>query len=232
MNFKLAILFGLLITSPIMSNAQGQISRTKPIPNKPTRKTTGNIDGHGWVDLGLSSGTKWATCNIGANTPEEVGKYFSWGENKEKKVYTPDNTLTIEREIFDGYYKTVENYNIAEVLWGKKWDMPKHNQFLELTTECHIDSITINHTDCYVFSGPNGNKLTLPKTGYKDGNELKNNNESHYWMGDVHFKDNETVAKIASSYRFPNEGKYSAYDEWTYLGMCVRPVINWYYDNK
>ena len=46
---------------------------------------------HEWVDLGLPSGTLWATCNIGANRPEEYGDYFAWGEVSPKKAYSHDN---------------------------------------------------------------------------------------------------------------------------------------------
>ena len=49
--------------------------------------THGVLDGHEWVDLGLPSGTLWATCNVGANTPDEYGDYFAWGETTPKEVY-------------------------------------------------------------------------------------------------------------------------------------------------
>lgn len=221
-----------MIIFPMICNAQGQITRTKPVPNKKIQKTSGKIDGHEWVDLGLPSGTKWATCNIGANTPEEIGMYLSWGETQEKKEYTPDNKLPVERVLFDRYYKTVRNYNIADTLWGRKWDMPTTRDFWELRTNCDIESITINNIDCFVFTGPNGNKLILPKTGYKDGSELKNINECHYWTEEINFEKNETLAKNASSYIFTNEGKNYIYNIGIYRGMCVRPVINWYYENK
>ena len=47
-------------------------------------------DDHEWVDLGLPSGTLWATCNVGATTPEEYGDYFAWGETEPKEVFTWD----------------------------------------------------------------------------------------------------------------------------------------------
>ena len=45
------------------------------------------FEGHEYVDLGLPSGTLWATCNVGANSPEEYGDYFAWGETKPKESY-------------------------------------------------------------------------------------------------------------------------------------------------
>ena len=44
-------------------------------------------DNHEYVDLGLPSGTLWATCNVGANTPEEYGDYFAWGETAPKNDF-------------------------------------------------------------------------------------------------------------------------------------------------
>ena len=78
-----------------VNNIRPNPSRPKPTPPKTSRpkpeppkepvspqpsKATGTINGHGYVDLGLPSGLKWATCNVGANRPEEYGDYFAWGE--------------------------------------------------------------------------------------------------------------------------------------------------------
>ena len=50
------------------------------------------VDGHEWVDLGLS--VKWATCNVGANAPEEFGNYYAWGETEPKESYAPNSSPT------------------------------------------------------------------------------------------------------------------------------------------
>ena len=44
----------------------------------PPSNASGEINGHAYVDLGLPSGTKWATCNVGASKPEEYGDYYAW----------------------------------------------------------------------------------------------------------------------------------------------------------
>ncbi len=51
------------------------------------------INGHEAVDLGLPSGTLWATCNVGASSPEELGDYFAWGETKPKEKYSDENYM-------------------------------------------------------------------------------------------------------------------------------------------
>ena len=52
---------------------------------------SGKVDGYAYVDLGLISGTKWATCNVGASSPEDYGYYFAWGEVSPKFVYDSDS---------------------------------------------------------------------------------------------------------------------------------------------
>ena len=54
---------------------------------------SGEINGHEWVDLGLPSGLKWATCNVGASTPEDPGDYFAYGEVSEKDSYVFNNSI-------------------------------------------------------------------------------------------------------------------------------------------
>lgn len=59
------------------------------------KKRLGSLDGHEYVDLGLHSGLKWDTCNVGANKSEEYGSYYAWGEAKNKDTYTHKNSLTL-----------------------------------------------------------------------------------------------------------------------------------------
>ena len=63
------------------------------------RSTTGTINGHEWVDLGLS--VKWATCNVGASSPSDYGNYYAWGETRTKSEYTTDNCSTYGINIGD-----------------------------------------------------------------------------------------------------------------------------------
>ena len=51
------------------------------------------INGHEYVDLGLPSGLKWATCNVGASLPSEYGNYYAWGEIEPKDNYTQENRI-------------------------------------------------------------------------------------------------------------------------------------------
>lgn len=118
----------------------------------PASKTSGNENGHEWVDLGLPSGTRWATCNIGATYPQESGNFYSWGEIEEKAVYDWDsykygrlNALTkyctnTEYGLngFQDYKKVLDFLDDAALMnWGGLWRMPTKTQLKELMSECY-----------------------------------------------------------------------------------------------
>lgn len=110
------------------------------------------LNGHTFVDLGLPSGTLWATCNVGATTPEEDGDCFAWGETEPKDEYTKGN------------YKYQDEIDIlpasadaATVNWGEGWRMPTPKEFLELGW-CEWTWMGKG----YKLTGPNGNSIYLP----------------------------------------------------------------------
>ena len=107
-------------------------------------------DEHEYVDLGLPSGTLWATCNVGANSPEEYGDYFAWGETKTKSTYDwgtykycNGSSTTLTKYCTLSSYGIVENKTELELLddaayvnWGEEWRMPSVDQLDELHTQC------------------------------------------------------------------------------------------------
>jgi hypothetical protein len=155
---------------------------------------------HDYVDLGLPSGTLWATCNVGASVPEEYGDYFAWGETKPKKVYnwstykwcTPGtdnwfdklkkyNTLS-EIGTVDDKYELDPGDDAAYVNWGPSWRMPTKAQFDELYWRCSKHWTTLNGVDGMLVTGPNNNTIFLPATGYRYDDMLKDDGFSgYYW---------------------------------------------------
>ena len=77
----------------------------------------GKIQGHEYVDLGLPSGIKWATCNVGAKSPEESGHRFAWGETSPKNEYTKENSLLYNKKIKDDISGNAE-YDAAKEAQG------------------------------------------------------------------------------------------------------------------
>ena len=140
------------------------------------------INGHEYVDLGLPSGLKWATCNIGANKPEEDGDYFAWGETEIKEVYDTTTSLTYKRPFGD--FSGVERYDAASANWGGSWRTPTKSEFGELVDFCTWTFTSIGGNRGYVVEGCNGNTIFLPASGYLVGQSKSKNNKGlggRYW---------------------------------------------------
>lgn len=160
---------------------------------------------HEWVDLELPSGTLWATTNVGADTPEEYGDYFAWGETTSKDYYGWDNyawsngrwnTLTkyCNKSNY-GYNGFVDNKieldpedDAATANWGPEWCMPTREQFSELIAQCNLQWTTSNGVNGYkVTSKNNGATMFLPAAGYHFSGELySQGNIAYYWSRTVY----------------------------------------------
>jgi len=133
----------------------------KPAP--PVVDTTGSINGHEYVDLGLS--VKWATMNVGASRPGDYGDYFAWGEVHPKSKYTEENCNTYGVET--GEISGNSLYDAARHHWGSSWRLPTEDEFKELKDKCRwIWTSQDGHNGCKVV-GPNGNSIFLPVAGYR-----------------------------------------------------------------
>lgn len=135
------------------------------------------------VDLGLPSGLKWATMNVGATKPEEYGEYFAWGETKPKSSYKwstykwcngSEKSQTKYNTKYS--YGTVDNKTVldpeddaAHVNWGGSWRMPTDDEWTELTTKCTSTWTTQNGVNGRKVTGPNGKSIFLPAAGLRYG---------------------------------------------------------------
>ena len=127
-------------------------------------QSTGTENGHEWVDLGLPSGLKWATCNVGAKTPEQCGNYYAWGETSPKEEYTEENSLTFGKQMSD--IAGNAQYDAARANWGGDWRMPTYAEMDELNSKCTWEWTKQNGVRGYKVTGPNGNSIFLPAVGY------------------------------------------------------------------
>ena len=138
------------------------------------------------VDLGMPSGTKWASCNVGATKPEECGGYYAWGETEEKVNYTDVTYLYSRGEDIDldGEYEEKERYkylgpdisgtqyDVAHVKWGGDWRMPTLQQFKELLANCTSQWTSLNgKIGCKFISKINGSSIFFPAYRYLWGSE-------------------------------------------------------------
>ena len=190
--------------------------------------------GHEYVDLGLPSGTMWATMNIGANSPEGYGDYFAWGETAPKTLYNWETykwgsgSYYSEENITkygtgDGKTELDLEDDAAYVNWGELWCMPTLEQINELVNNCTWERTTINGVNGQLVTGPNGNTLFLPAAAwYENDNEV-----SQYSLGDVGDYWSRTLEsyrpQVAFNIRFNDWGIYVHSDNRSY-GRSVRAV--------
>lgn len=106
------------------------------------------VDNYMWVDLGLPSGLKWATCNVGAENPWDYGDYFAWGETTPKSVYSwstyLDGRITYysdcgtDKDLLRGITNIKgTQYDAARANMGGSWRMPTNVEQQELIDNCY-----------------------------------------------------------------------------------------------
>ena len=211
---------GLSSESKAVSAAGGKGigSSTKADSGGAPKVTKSIINGHEYVDLGLPSGLKWATCNVGANSPEEYGDYYAWGEVETKSSYTVENSVTYGKSISD--ISGNPSYDVARKKWGSSWRLPTMDEFEELQYKCKWKRITQGSKECYKVIGPNGNSIFLSAAGFCCGSKLYNAGKfGYYWSSSPHESyDNYAYYSYFLSSYFRGKSIYS------YYGQSVRPV--------
>lgn len=157
---------------------------------------TEKVNGKECTDLGLS--VKWATCNIGARSPEDYGGYFAWGEIEEKDTYSW-NTY----KYCSGSSSTCENigdnisgtqYDVAQSAWGNPWTMPTKEEISELLTHCDWVWTAENGIKGFKVFGDNGNYIFLPAAGVKS-TSLKSNGTYGFYRTATLYK-NKTSSEV------------------------------------
>ena len=203
----------------------------------------GSFNGHEYVDLGLPSGTLWATCNVGADSPEEYGDYFAWGETQPKDYYdwsiyqhsnggiswqNPNLTKYCDNSDY-GYNGFTDNLttlqpedDAATANWGSGWCMPTADQWRELRDNTFTSWTTRNGVEGRLFTAANGNSLFLPAAGYCEGSGLYDAGSfGGYWSSslDTGYPDN-------AWYLYFNSDNYGMYYNDRYYGHSVRAVCS------
>ena len=179
------------------------------------------------VDLGLPSGTLWATCNLGATTPEASGNYYAWGElaprssaygtgNSEisTKYQNPDLT-DLEPEDDAAYY-----------LMGGDWRIPTYTQMEELRTECEWTTTTENGIFVVKVKGPNNNFIYIPLAGWTPSGTTPTNNDEYAYIWSATKETNDPYPYNLYIHAVPSTGR--VFCSYTHApvnrGMSIRPV--------
>lgn len=179
---------------------------------------------HEYVDLGLPSGLKWATCNVGASSPEEYGDYFAWGETEPKDIYSWDtykwcngskNSLTKYCEVDNKIILDPED-DAAYVNWGGAWRMPTSAEYKELIDQCSWTWTTQNGVKGYLVVGSNGNSIFFPAAGDSDGGKGLAGSFQSSSLFLNYYPDSDHLEFHSDYYRVCNSRRYH--------GCPVRPV--------
>jgi len=199
---------------------------------KTAAPTTGTLNGHDWVDLGLPSGTKWATCNIGASTPTGYGSYFAWGETTTKSSFTDENYTY--RKVVNGYVShsscqdiganiSGTKYDAARSIWGSTWRMPTRDEYKELISKCEIVWTTQSGVKGIKVTGTNGNSIFMPATGVKINSSTQySGTDGNYWTG-TEFSSTDHFSAITFS--FSDNGQETCAND-KCMGITIRPITN------
>ena len=204
---------------------------------------SGELRGHAYVDLGLPSGVKWATCNVDAVVPGEYGGYYAWGETEEKEDYSWSTYKWFSGNIYSNYTFTKYNTNtsmdvvdnktvlepeddVAHVKWGGSWRMPTSDEQIELLNNCTWDWTTQNGVNGYKVTGSNGNSIFLPAAGCRDGAVVYGRGRNgNYWSSSLTLLDSGYSGGAANLHFFIGFSDcYGCYDYERYYGFPVRPV--------
>lgn len=203
-----------------------------------TGRAQNKIYGHEYVDLGLPSGTLWATCNVGATKPEECGDYFAWGETEPKYDYSWENYKWCagdEKMLTKYCYESSCGNNgftdnkteldleddAAYVNWGSQWRMPSYDQIKELIDNCTWTWTQLNGVNGYkVTSKKNGNSIFFPAAGSCYDESLDGAGSSgRYWLH-----------RLSRSRQAIRLDFFSDDVNWNGGGRCyghnIRPVVN------
>ena len=210
-----------------------------------------NANGHEFVDLGLPSGTLWATCNIGTTSPEGLGDYYAWGETETKDVYNWETYKWCDGDACNKSNQTLTKYcdrgaygrldgkisleledDVAHVKWGGDWHIPTMEEFQELIDNCTFEWIWTNEDKklrAYKITGTNGNSIIIPDAGYKK-NEKYVSDDFHYWSANLLMKsipaNNHATHVVCLSYNSNTEAELVGC--YRYCGYPVRPVLSNY----
>ena len=155
------------------------------------------------VDLGLS--IYWASCNLGAEKPEEYGDYYAWGETKTKDKYWEDTYSFFDNNT-QQYINIGDNisgteYDAATVNLGTEWRMPTKDEMQELIENCTWVWQQLNGINGYLVTGKNGNSIFMPAAGDMVSSVITENASKYllYYTGTISTVQSNSYNLLASS---------------------------------
>ena len=186
----------------------------------------GGDDIHDYVDLGLPSGTLWATRNVEAYNSEDFGYYFAWGETQQKTNYVFEtykywwNGSMTKYNESDNLITLQPNDDAATAFLGNGWRMPTQQDWQELFDNTTNAWTNQNGVNGRLFTAANGNQLFLPAAGFRHEEGAFNVSQFGFYWSSSRSEDNPNNAWFV---RFNSEG-FALREYLRLFGLSVRPV--------
>ena len=230
-----AIVVPQTVTLTLTLNLSDKTTRTKALSSKTLAGGTeydlnvsfSGLNGHEYVDLGLSSGLLWATYNVGATSTSEGGNFYTWGNTETSSsyssTYSPTSGVTIAGSISGN-----EEYDTATYNWGSPWKMPTVDDWTEMLDGCSWTHLTTYGSYSGMVSigvsTKNDNTIVLPYGGYKKNTAAATSTSyGYYWTSEPRSSTNTTQAFYANfNGGTPTLTSYN----YRYYGYFVRPVVS------
>ncbi len=217
-------------------------SRSENVDNALSGLSGGEVAGHEYVDLGLPSGTLWATSNLGADSQYKPGEYFAWGETEARELFQwTDYKFFIEEyadENGSHSYSATEigedisgsEYDAACYQWGHGWRTPTQDEWEELIAYCHQEfkgeSLSNPKYGLYLW-GPNGNNICLPETFSPHNGISLTVSHGEYWSATANSNLSGSGSPSAMMLTFnPADSKLQLIANGRHDGLSIRPVIS------
>ena len=193
---------------------------------------------HDLVDLGLPSRTLWATCNLGASSPEGYGCHYAWGDTESScdgKIFSEETYKFYSASGMTKYtaVSVLESSDdAATVVWGGAWRMPTRTEITELENESYTTAEWTMVNGVYgcrftsIVEGYEGNSIFLPAAGYYRGSELRDAGEQGlYWGASIRDINSDSTYPSGDCIRL-SEGYYSKGAANRWRGYSIRPVVS------
>ena len=206
--------------------------------NNGESELVGSYNGHKYIDLGLPSGTLWATCNLGTYNSEDDGDYYSWGETSTKSFYGSNNYkygyigsddyFHLKKYNTVSSYGTVDNLTTLQAMddaattkWGNGWRIPSKAEWEELCNHTTVTWTTLKGTRGLLFTANNGGSLFLPAAGFYDDDYLNFHGSScRYWTNQLDTSTPELSCTMACS----SNDVPKPFCTFRTIGGTIRPV--------
>lgn len=188
----------------------------------------GEYNGHDWVDLGLPCGAKWATCNVGAEKPEDCGNRYEWGKTTPKSYCWCG--LCGDYDDYDHDSQSDNsNGDAAAANWGGNWRVPTMEEFQELIDCCTWEWTTQNDQKGFLVTGPTSQSIFLPAAGYHAyaSGCGENPDSFYYWSsspGERNSKTGEVEDGFSLCFSY-HDDCITLGSQWADVGFPVRPVF-------